>query len=215
MPSDNLSCLIVAILILSVSILIYLVDRRVRKEGETFAGKITLRKRVYAMLVGILFGIFFWLEWLASLRWYPLLVLSLALIGYGIGQRRWLDLYQKRQRIVGIEHLQKGELELYLQGGAKFVIFDYCISVLVITATGHSDIYLIRQNEEAWRQGLFYSIVSLFFGWLALPFGPVTTTRCLINNFRGGHDVTTQVVAKYQRLEKLEAPNTLQPIVTI
>jgi len=96
----------------------------------------------------------------------------------------------------------RGELDLYLQGGGKFVTFEYCISVLVATHTGQSDIYFIRPNESTLGKGFLYSLISLFFGWLGFPHGPIKTIHSIATNLRGGKDVTQQVVALYHQLGK-------------
>ena len=36
-------------------------------------------------------------------------------------------------KIRGIEEMKHGELEFELQRGAKFIIFQYCISVIILT----------------------------------------------------------------------------------
>src|SRR6267143_6259674 len=47
-------------------------------------------------------------------------------------------------KIQGIEGMKHGELEFELQGGAKFVLFHYCVSVIVVTFRRPADIYFVR-----------------------------------------------------------------------
>ena len=153
-------------------------------------------------MLGVFLGGFFLLGWIAGLRLDLLLVLALALIGYGVGAPFWLALYQGQRKIVGVESLMHGELDLYIQGGAKFITFEYCISVFVMTRVGYSDIYFVRPNESTLSKSLFYSLISLFFGWLGFPHGPIKTMRSIATNLQGGKDVTGQVLVWYHRLSK-------------
>jgi hypothetical protein len=45
-------------------------------------------------------------------------------------------------KIRGIEGMKHGELDFEIQRGAKFVLFQYCISLVVLTFRRPSDIYL-------------------------------------------------------------------------
>ena len=46
-------------------------------------------------------------------------------------------------KIRGIESMKHGELDFEIQRGAKFVLFQYCISVIVLTFRRPSDIYFV------------------------------------------------------------------------
>jgi len=79
--------------------------------------------------------------------------------------------------------MKHGELEFELQRGAKFVLFQYCVSVIVLTFRRPSDIYFIRQGENAVVKGLPFTLLSLVAGWWGIPWGrftqfsPSTTIR--------------------------------------
>jgi hypothetical protein len=47
-------------------------------------------------------------------------------------------------KIRGIEGMKHGELDFELQRGAKFVLFQYCLSVVILTFRRPSDIYFLR-----------------------------------------------------------------------
>jgi hypothetical protein len=96
-------------------------------------------------------------------------------------------------KIRGIEGMKHGELEFELQRGAKFVLFQYCISVVVLTFRRPSDIYFIRQGENAVVKGLPSTLVSLVAGWWGIPWGPIYTIQSVYNNSCGGKDVTQAV----------------------
>ena len=97
-------------------------------------------------------------------------------------------------KIRGIEGMKGGELDFEIQRGAKFVLFQYCISVVVLTFRRPSDIYFLRQGENAVVKGLPFTFLSLVAGWWGIPWGPIYTIQSVYNNFRGGKDVTQAVV---------------------
>ena len=97
-------------------------------------------------------------------------------------------------RIRGIEGMRQGELDFEIHRGAKFVLFQYCISVIVLTFRRPSDIYFVRQGENALAKGLPFTLLSLVAGWWGIPWGPIYTIQSVYNNSRGGKDVTRAVV---------------------
>jgi hypothetical protein len=96
-------------------------------------------------------------------------------------------------KIQGIEDLSQSEIEFELQRGAKFVLFQYCVSVVVLTFKRHSDIYFIRSGENAVVKGLPFTLLSLVAGWWGIPWGPIYTIQSLYKNLGGGRDVTQEV----------------------
>jgi len=98
-------------------------------------------------------------------------------------------------KIRGIGRMTVGELKVELQSGARFVVFQYCFSLLVVTYKRPSDFYFIRPGENAVAMGLVFSLISMLFGWWGFPWGPVYTIQSLKVNFRGGEDVTQNVLA--------------------
>jgi hypothetical protein len=97
-------------------------------------------------------------------------------------------------KIRGIEEMKHGELEFELQRGAKFIIFQYCISVIILTFRRPSDIYFIRQGENAIVKGLPFTLLSLVAGGRGIPWGPIHRIQSAYNNSRVGKDVTQAVV---------------------
>ncbi|MCP4133986.1 MAG: hypothetical protein GY754_23650 [bacterium] len=95
-------------------------------------------------------------------------------------------------RITGMSHENLRE-ELYQ--GAKFVTFEYCISLIIISLKFNSSTYFIIQGERTAGKSFGYSLISLLFGWWGIPWGPVYTIKSLINNFSGGKDVTAEFSA--------------------
>jgi len=97
-------------------------------------------------------------------------------------------------KIRGIEGMKHGELDFEIQRGAKFVLFQYCISIIVLTFQRPSDIYFLRQGENPVVKGLPFTLLSLVAGWWGIPWGPIYTIQSVYNNSRGGKDVTQSVV---------------------
>lgn len=96
--------------------------------------------------------------------------------------------------IKNIEGLTAADLQRELANGAKFVLYEYCISILIMTFKRGSSVYYIREGESRVSHGLKYSAISLFVGWWGIPWGPIYTIGSFITNFRGGKDVTQEVL---------------------
>ena len=98
-------------------------------------------------------------------------------------------------KIVGMEDIKSGgELQQELQQGGKFVIYQYCISILILTFRRSSNVYFIRHEENAVVKGLPFTLLSLVLGWWGIPWGPIYTVQSIWVNFKGGKDVTKEVL---------------------
>lgn len=98
-------------------------------------------------------------------------------------------------KIFGLEDIKSdGELQQELQQGGKFVIYQYCISLLVITFKRSSNVYFIRHDENAVVKGLAFTLLSLLLGWWGIPWGPIYTIQSIWVNFGGGRDVTKEIM---------------------
>jgi len=97
-------------------------------------------------------------------------------------------------KIVGIEHMSSADLTFELQRGGKFVMYYYCISLLVITFRRGSDVHFIRAGESSFSRGLLWSLLTFVMGWWGIPWGPIYTVQSLAVNLRGGKDVTAETV---------------------
>lgn len=95
----------------------------------------------------------------------------------------------------GMEGMTANQLQAELSRGGRFVIFQYCISALVITFKRNSGIYFIRAGGGAAGKSIKFTLLSLFLGWWGIPWGPIYTVQSLVTNFGGGKDVTPQVMA--------------------
>ena len=98
-------------------------------------------------------------------------------------------------KIKNVEGLTTQQLNNELAQGGKFVIYQFTISIVVMTFRRSSDIYFVRAGESAVAKGLGYTALSLLFGWWGIPWGPIYTIGSLINNLGGGKNVTQEVLA--------------------
>lgn len=99
------------------------------------------------------------------------------------------------EKIMGIEGVPREQLTRELAQGGKFVVFNYCFSFIILSFNETSAIYFIRPGESVLAKGWSYTLLTLFFGWWSLPFGPIHTFLALGVNLGGGQDVTKKVAA--------------------
>jgi hypothetical protein len=95
----------------------------------------------------------------------------------------------------GAEGMSEAELLGEIDRGARVVVFEYCISVLIMSFKRASDPYLIRPGEGRIGKALPWILLSLLFGWWGIPWGLIYTPWVLIVNLGGGRDVTSEVMA--------------------
>ena len=99
--------------------------------------------------------------------------------------------------IKGIEGMTLSNLELEVQSGAKFIIFQYCVSIGIMTFRRSSDVYFVRVGESAWKKGLGFTAMTLFLGWWGIPWGFIYTPTIIYANLKGGKDVTEPVIEHF------------------
>jgi hypothetical protein len=83
-----------------------------------------------------------------------------------------------------------------VEAGGRFVIFTYCISVLILTFKRSSNITFLRRHEDGAGDAIRYSLLSGVAGWWGIPWGPIWTIAALISNARGGRDVSREVLTQ-------------------
>ena len=79
-------------------------------------------------------------------------------------------------KIQGIAGMTVDQLNFELKRGGRFVIFPYCVSLLLVTLRRPSPIYSLRGGESSIIKGLTFTLLSLVAGWGAFPGDP--STRC-------------------------------------
>lgn len=98
-------------------------------------------------------------------------------------------------RIKNVEGLTVEELNNELSNGAKFVVFEYCISIIVMSFKRSSAIYFIRAGESTAKYSITYTLLSATLGWWGIPFGIIYSIGSIYTNTSGGRDVTKEVLA--------------------
>jgi len=104
---------------------------------------------------------------------------------------------ERHLKVIGTEGISPQQIAEELQRGAKFVVYQYCISILIMTFKRGSDIYYVRPGESRVVKGLGFSGLSLVLGWWGIPWGPIYTIGSFITNFGGGKDVTAEVAQSF------------------
>lgn len=54
---------------------------------------------------------------------------------------------------------------------------------------------MLRPGKSATSKAFPFTLISILFGWWGIPNGPGYTLESLRTNFRGGKDVTEEVMA--------------------
>lgn len=98
-------------------------------------------------------------------------------------------------QIKGIKGLSTDEINKELSEGAKFVMYQYCVSIIVMTFKRPTDIYFVKSGKSSTSKGLIFSLITFLFGWWGIPWGPIYSIQVLINNLEGGRDITKEVTA--------------------
>ena len=97
-------------------------------------------------------------------------------------------------KIVGIDGMTGSQLQQELERGGRFVVFQYCISILVLTFRRSSNVYFLPGGASAVGKAAPFTLISLLLGWWGIPWGPIWTVGSIVTNLRGGKNVTADVV---------------------
>ncbi len=97
------------------------------------------------------------------------------------------------KKIIGIDGLTARDIDFEVQGGAKFVTYMYCVSILVLSFKRYSDIYFVKPGDKTLKHSLPFTLIALVFGWWGIPWGPIWTIMAIGTNVSGGKDVTNEV----------------------
>ncbi len=101
--------------------------------------------------------------------------------------------------IKGIDGMSDVVINEELAQGAKFVIYQYTVSILIMTFKRSSDIHFIKAGESAVSKGLGWSLLTFIVGWWGIPWGPIYTIGSIATNFKGGKDVTQEVLNHFNQ----------------
>lgn len=95
--------------------------------------------------------------------------------------------------IIGLENKSNNEIKELLSNGGKVVYFQYTISMIFLTQKNNSPFFYIAPNESTFSFGVKYLLLSLFFGWWGIPWGPIYTLETLFTTLFGGKEVTKDI----------------------
>lgn len=122
-----------------------------------------------------------------------------------------------RLKILGIEGHNAESIRHDVAHGAKFVIYSYNFSLVVVSFKRASNIYFVRAGQSRIVKGLPFTLVALVCGWWGIPHGIIYTIQTLATNFGGGTDVTDRVLSSLAPASDqatTPAPAKTQPIRT-
>ena len=104
--------------------------------------------------------------------------------------------------IKGLHGMSMADVQAEVQRGGRFVRYQYCISVLVMTFRRSSGIHFIKGGHSRVGPGAAYTCISLVCGWWGIPWGPIWTITTVSTNFGGGKDITAAVLGAMQNARK-------------
>lgn len=107
-------------------------------------------------------------------------------------------------------NITTAELKQKVAAGAKFVYFEYTVSIIAATFKRPTSIYFIDANESTAKHSWHLSTLTGVLGWWGIPWGPIYTIGTFVTNFGGGKDVTNEVMSKLIASERLSATNNSQ-----
>lgn len=80
--------------------------------------------------------------------------------------------------------------------GGTFVMFQFCISLLIVTIRRNTRVHFVRAGDHPGITGMPYTLLTLLLGWWEIPWGLIYTPQIIFRNIKGGTDVTDAVVAQ-------------------
>lgn len=99
-----------------------------------------------------------------------------------------------QQKLANVADYSLEQLSEKVALGGKFVVYQYAISLVMITLERLSPVYFIEPGEHATKYAKSWSRISLMFGWWGIPWGPIKTLQSLATNRKGGVDVTRDIM---------------------
>jgi hypothetical protein len=98
--------------------------------------------------------------------------------------------------IKNTEGLSPQEVRTLVSQGGKFVVYKYCISIIVMTFNNPTDIYFIKPNHSRITPAIGFLFINFILGWWGIPWGPIYTLGNIGTILGGGKDVTNEVMAQ-------------------
>lgn len=96
------------------------------------------------------------------------------------------------------------EILFELDRGAKLVVYQYVISLGIVTFRRNSPLKLVPADSSPAAKSLPWTLLSFLLGWWGIPFGFIYTPMVLYKNLNGGTDVTPAILAKLRPVASLQ-----------
>ena len=77
------------------------------------------------------------------------------------------------------EKLSFTELEAEISAGSRFVMFQYCVSIVALSFRMFSPAILLSPGDSSTKYILKYNMITMLFGWWGIPWGPIYTIESL------------------------------------
>jgi hypothetical protein len=90
------------------------------------------------------------------------------------------------------------EILFEIDRGGRFVIYQYVISLVVVTFRRNSPIQFVPASESAALKSMQWTALTFLLGWWGFPFGFIYTPMVLYRNLKGGTDVTHAIRARLE-----------------
>jgi hypothetical protein len=103
--------------------------------------------------------------------------------------------YTSMAGIKNIEGLSTEDINRELSNGGKFIVYQYCVSIIVMTFKRSSEIYFVKAGDTLVKQSVGFTMLSFVLGWWGIPWGPIYTIGAIYTNLTGGKDVTQEVLS--------------------
>ena len=98
-----------------------------------------------------------------------------------------------------IREMTPDQIRFEVNRGARFVVYQYCVSLLIVTLRRNSAVQFIKADESAAAKSLPYTALTFLLGWWGIPWGFIYTPQVLYRNLKGGIDVTSSVLEGMNR----------------
>jgi hypothetical protein len=96
-----------------------------------------------------------------------------------------------------MDSLTVEEINFEISYSARLIVFQYCISIVVMTFKRSGDIYFIKKGQSSFKHGVGPTITTLLFGWWGIPWGPIYSLGAIFTNLGGGKDLTQNVMSSF------------------
>lgn len=98
-----------------------------------------------------------------------------------------------------VSGMTANEVVFEINRGARFVVYQYCVSIVFMTFRRSTAAQFLKPGESAVAKGLPWTALSTIVGWWGIPWGFIYTPQVIYKNLKGGIDVTPLVLARLQQ----------------